>query len=136
MSKPSSDRRSSPRSSQSRTAEAPKRRKFKTMSEGVPVLYNRQRAILRGLGHHLHAVVQIGKEGISEGLLAAVAEVLGQHELIKLKLLETAPGDRHELADELAKECRAALVQVIGRNVILYRPRPLTDPRPSLEMEL
>ena len=40
-----------------------------------------------GLGHHLHAVVQIGKEGISEGLLAAVAEVLGQHELIKLKLL-------------------------------------------------
>jgi hypothetical protein len=59
-----------------------------------------------------------------------------ERELIKIKLLETAPGDRHELAEQLAKDCRAALVQVIGRNLLLYRPRPLTDPRPSLEMEL
>ena len=43
---------------------------------------------------------------------------------------------KHGRAAELAKGCRAALVQVIGRNVLLYRPRPATDPRPSLEMEL
>ncbi len=103
---------------------------------GVPELTNRQRTVLRGLGHHLHPVVQLGKDGISEGLLMAVATVLEQHELIKIKLLETAPGDRHELAEQLAKDCRAALVQVIGRNLLLYRPRPVTDPRPSLEMEL
>jgi RNA-binding protein len=105
-------------------------------AQGAPVLDNRQRTILRGLGHHLQPVVQIGKDGISEGLLSAIATVLEQHELVKLKLLETVPGDRHELATELAKQCRAALVQVIGRNVLLFRPRPLTDPRPSLEMEL
>ena len=45
-----------------------------------------------------------------------MATVLEQHELIKIQLLETAPGDRYELAEQLAKDRRAALVQVIGRN--------------------
>ena len=134
-----------------RSSARPKTKRVTKLSpSGAPELTNRQRTVLRGLGHHLNPVVQLGKDGISEGLLAAVATVLEQHELIKIKLLETAPGDqlikiklletapgdRHELAEQLAKDCRAALVQVIGRNLLLYRPRSLTDPRPSLEMEL
>ena len=149
MSKPSSDRRSATRSSAgpsaargshrpgNRTVETPlPRPRGRSEVQAAPELTNRQRSILRGLGHHLHPIVQVGKEGISEGLLAAIATAMEQHELIKLRLLESVPGDRFELAAELAKGCRAALVQVIGRNVLLYRPRPATDPRPSLEMEL
>jgi len=152
MSKPSADRSSASRSSAkrssasrsvgsraatdrigNRTVETPTKR---PRSVSAPELTNRQRSILRGIGHHLHAIVQVGKDGITEGLLAAIANALEQHELIKIKLLETVSGDRHELSAELAKESRAALVQVIGRNLLLYRPRPETDPRPSLDLEL
>src|SRR4051812_41362797 len=80
----------------------------------APVLTSRQRSQLRKLGHHLDPVVHVGKEGASDGLCAALGRALEQHELLKLKLTESAPGDRHELAADLAAGCGAALVQVLG----------------------
>ena len=58
-----------------------------------------------GLGHHLQPVVQIGKDGISDGVVAAIDIALDQHELLKLRLSENAPGERRELATELAERC-------------------------------
>lgn len=68
--------------------------------------------------------MQIGKEGITEALCDAVAVALLRHELIKLRLAETVDGDRLELAAELSTRNHAALVQVLGRTVLLYRRRP------------
>ena len=90
----------------------------------APVLTTKQRVLLRGLGHHLDPVVQIGKEGITEPLCAAIAVALAHHELIKLRLAESVEGDRHALAAELAARSHAALVQVLGRTLLLYRRRP------------
>ena len=90
----------------------------------APVLTTQQRCLLRGLGHHLDPVVQIGKEGITEPLCAAIAVALARHELIKLRLAESVDGDRHGLAAELAARSHAALVQVLGRTILLYRRRP------------
>lgn len=89
----------------------------------APVLGGRQRSYLRGLGHHLDPVVQVGKDGLSEGLVAALADTLAQHELVKVRLADTVEGDRRQLAAALAVESRAALVQVLGRTLLLYRPR-------------
>lgn len=110
-------------------AAAPKKRKPMTLS-------TRQRAYLRGLGHHLQPVVMLGKEGISAGLLQALDTALDQHELVKLRLSENAPGERHELATGLAEQSVSALVQVLGRIVLLYRRRPeaLRSPRPAIEL--
>lgn len=88
------------------------------------MLTTKQRVLLRGLGHHLDPVVQIGKEGITEPLCAAIAVALAHHELIKLRLAESVEGDRHALAAELAARSHAALVQVLGRTLLLYRRRP------------
>lgn len=90
----------------------------------APVLTTKQRCLLRGLGHHLDPVVQIGKEGITEPLCTAIAVALAHHELIKLRLAESVDGDRHGLAAELAARSHAALVQVLGRTILLYRRRP------------
>ena len=87
-------------------------------------LTGKQRRHLRALGHNLDAIVHIGKEGLSKGALAATAEALLTHELIKVKLGETVNGDRHELAEELAVETDSELVQVLGRVVLLYRQHP------------
>lgn len=94
----------------------------------APVLTTKQRCHLRGLGHHLEPVVQIGKEGITEALCSAVSAALLRHELIKLRIAETVEGERHELATELSARSHAALVQVLGRTVLLYRRRP-SEPR-------
>jgi len=90
----------------------------------APVLTTKQRCLLRGLGHHLDPVVQIGKEGITEPLCAAIAVALARHELIKLRLAESVDGDRHALSAELAARSHAALVQVLGRTILIYRRRP------------
>src|SRR4029078_11848892 len=41
---------------------------------------------LRGLGHHLSPVVQTGKDGITDALVAATRTALSTHELIKVKV--------------------------------------------------
>jgi RNA-binding protein len=91
----------------------------------------KQRRYLRGLGHHLEPVVQVGKEGVSEGLAAALDAALQQHELIKVRLGEHAGEDRHGLAGELARAGGAELVQVLGRTLLLYR-RNVEEPKIKL----
>ncbi|MCC6996640.1 MAG: ribosome assembly RNA-binding protein YhbY [Deltaproteobacteria bacterium] len=88
----------------------------------------KQRRYLRGLGHRLTAVVLVGKEGVSEGLGGALAIALEQHELIKVKLGQNAPEDRHVTADAMAKLTKSELVQVLGSTVLLYRRHP-TEPK-------
>lgn len=80
--------------------------------------------LLRGLGHSLNAVVQIGKEGLSTAVVTQTKGALATHELIKVKLGSESPLDRHETAEALALAADAALVQVIGRTFLLFRASP------------
>lgn len=84
----------------------------------------RARAHLRSLAHSLRPVVQVGSDGLTEGITRATDIALTEHELIKVKLGQGFIGDRKEAARELAAATEADLTQVIGRVVVLYRPRP------------
>ncbi len=84
----------------------------------------KQRRYLRGLGHDLEAVVQVGKEGVTDGVTAALDEALLRHELVKVKLGANTPEDRHDAANELAARTSSELVQVLGKAVLLYKPHP------------
>jgi RNA-binding protein len=88
------------------------------------VLTGKQRRHLRALGHKLSVVVQIGKDGLDDGLVAAVDRALTDHELVKVKVGEGAGLDRHEAAEELAQRTHSELAQVLGNIVLLYRPHP------------
>jgi RNA-binding protein len=87
------------------------------------VLSGKQKRYLRGLGHHLDPVVQIGKEGLSQGLVGAVDAALTQHELIKVRIAESVGDDRHAVAESLAEATESQLAQVLGRTLLLYRRR-------------
>jgi RNA-binding protein len=87
------------------------------------VISGKQKRYLRGLGHHLQPVVQVGKGQVTEGLVSALGAALHDHELIKVKLGETVEGDRNEIGSELATAAEAELVQVLGRTVLLYKRR-------------
>jgi len=81
-----------------------------------------QRKYLRELAHPLKPIVQIGQEGVSEGVLGAVEQALLDHELIKVRMHE--PEDKRGMAAELAERSGACLCGLIGHTAILYRPRP------------
>ena len=89
-----------------------------------PQLDNAQKKLLRALGHELKPVIQIGKEGLTETLLASTDAVLKARELIKVRLGQGAPLERAEAAEALCRTCGAALVQEIGHVLLLYRPNP------------
>ena len=84
-------------------------------------LTSKQKQYLKGLAHPLSPLVQVGKEGITDALSEAVDSALAFHELVKVRVLETAPLERRECAEALAGALRASVVQEIGRVVVLYR---------------
>ena len=79
---------------------------------------------LRGLGHELVPVMNIGKGGITPGVVTETSRALLQHELIKVRVQSEAPVDRKDAAAELADACTAVLAQVIGRTFLLYKRHP------------
>ncbi len=84
----------------------------------------KDRAHLRSMAHELNPVVQIGTDGISEGVTDAVDVALTEHELIKVRVGQNYEGDRKQAGVDLAAATRSELTQVIGRVIVLYRPRP------------
>lgn len=95
-------------------------------------LTGKQNRYLRGLGHHLKPVVYVGKEEVNEAVIAATEEALTAHELIKVKLQEGCLSDRKNVAAELAGATGAAVAQLLGKVILLYRPseeRKITLPK-------
>jgi len=87
-------------------------------------LTGKQRRFLRSQGHHLNAVVQIGKHGISQAFLEAVDQALLDHELIKLRVGQNAVMEPGAAATEIARATGSEVAQVLGSTVLLYRPHP------------
>lgn len=84
---------------------------------------SKQRAYLRGLANTLEPIVHAGKGGISDALIKQADDALAAREIIKGKVLETAPGTARELAEEIAAAVNAQVVQVIGRTFVLFRQK-------------
>ncbi len=81
-----------------------------------------QKKYLRGLAHGLKPVVQIGREGITEGVIRAVDEGLFHHELIKIKFNDIKEKDQKEaITGEVSAKTGSEPVGMIGHTAILYR---------------
>ncbi len=87
-------------------------------------LTGKQRRFLRAEAHSLQPIVMIGKEGLSETVLDATREALLAHELIKIRVLESAPMDRKEVSETLPSLVDAELAGLIGRILVLYKRHP------------
>ncbi len=88
------------------------------------VINKRETRHLRALGHHLSPLAMLGREGAADSVLAAINEVLRKRELVKIKLQNNCSLDRQEAAAIVSSASGAAVVQVIGRIILLYRPNP------------
>jgi RNA-binding protein len=93
----------------------------------MTILSSRERKALRGRGHHLEPVVRVGQAGIHPGVIHKIEIELRIHELIKIKVGQGAPLGAKEAAPLLVEQTGAALVQVIGGVILLYKERPPED---------
>ena len=84
---------------------------------------SKQRAYLRGLANTMEPVLHAGKGGISDAMIKQADDALEARELIKGKVLETAPATAREVAEEIAAKVNAEVVQVIGRTFVLFRQK-------------
>ncbi len=82
------------------------------------------RRALRGHGHRLSPIVQIGKAGVTKGVVKQVEQALADHELIKLRVDADCPADRFAVADDLAERPGVNVVQIIGGAILLYKRDP------------
>lgn len=91
---------------------------------GFNLLSGKQKRYLRGLASTMDAVVQVGKNGVNDSVLFSLNEALTARELVKVKVLKNCLEEVAEVAEALAEASGAEIAQVIGRNVLLYRPHP------------
>lgn len=87
----------------------------------------KEKKAFRARGHHLKPVVLVGKEQLSPAVVGAIDAALTTHELIKVKLLDSCTVEKNDAARLMSVQTGAALIQRIGRTVLLYRPRPDED---------
>lgn len=85
------------------------------------MLSSKQRAYLRGLANAIDPILHAGKGGVSDAMIKQADDALTARELLKGRVLETAPADPRETAETIAAAVNAEVVHVIGRTFVLYR---------------
>ena len=88
-------------------------------------LSNKQISKLKSLAQRLEPVVYVGKAGVTDELLAAIEQALGDHELIKIKFT-ACKEEKESLASEMATRTHSEPVWIVGHVAVLYRAQ--TDP--------
>ena len=87
----------------------------------------RERAHLKARAHALEPRVQIGHGGLTDKVVAEIDRTLTAHELIKVKILADRDA-RDEIAEAMSARADAAIVQQVGKVVVLWRPNPEEAP--------
>lgn len=85
------------------------------------MLTGKQRSFLRGKANKMNPYVHIGKEGLNESVYEKIDEVLDDHELVKIRILDNSLEDIDKVAEKINNKMGSELVQIIGNVFIIYR---------------
>ncbi len=84
-------------------------------------LTSKQKQFLRSIGTELVPVVNIGKEGVTPTVVDSARDAVTKRELIKVRVLQNAPEEPKDAIGRLTERMDADLVQVIGRNGLIFK---------------
>lgn len=85
------------------------------------MLTSKQRAELRAQANTLETTLMIGKENITDAVIAEADKQLTARELVKGKVLEAAMMTPREACDAICEATGADGVAVIGTKFVIYR---------------
>ena len=94
---------------------------LKIIQKGYIMLTSKQRSKLKAMASRIDAVIQIGKEGITDNLIRSVSQALEARELVKVSVLNNCEFTAKEICGEFAEKLFAEPVQAIGNKIVLYR---------------
>ena len=84
-------------------------------------LTGKQKSFLRSKGMTIEPVVMIGKERLTPTVVQSAAEAIKKRELIKVRVLQNCIDEPKDVITMLAERTDSNLVQVIGRNGLLFK---------------
>lgn len=85
------------------------------------MLTSKERADLRAKANTLDTTLIVGKDGVSDALVAETEILLTSHELVKGKVLETALMSPREASEAICEATGADGVACIGNKFVIYR---------------
>lgn len=85
------------------------------------MLTGKQKRFLRAKANRLKPIFQVGKIGVNENMVAQIIDALEKHELMKVSILQNCEDDKEVVAQQLADGTEASVVQIIGKNIVLYK---------------
>ena len=85
------------------------------------MLTSKERAELRAQANTIDTTLIVGKDGVSENVIAEAENLLTARELVKGKVLETALMSAREVSDEICAATGADGVSCVGSKFVIYR---------------
>ena len=85
------------------------------------MLTSKERAELRAQANTLETTLMVGKDGVTEAVIAEADNQLTARELVKGKVLENAMLTPREVCEAICEETGADGVAVIGTKFVIYR---------------
>ena len=85
------------------------------------MLTSKERPELRAQANSLDTTLMVGKDGVTDALIAEADNQLTARELVKGKVLENAMLTPREVCDAICEETGAEGVSVIGTKFVIYR---------------
>ena len=85
------------------------------------MLTSKQRAELRAQANDLDTTLIVGKDGVTDAVIAEAENLLTARELIKGKVLETALMSAREVSDAICEATGADGVSCVGYKFVIYR---------------
>lgn len=83
---------------------------------------SKERAKLRAEANGLDPIFQIGKEGVTDAVVAQLEDTFNTRELFKIKVhLESSPEEPKEIAQKISEATGCDIIQVIGGTIVVFR---------------
>ena len=85
------------------------------------MLTSKQRAEFRAQANTLETTLMVGKDGVTENVVAEADKLLTARELVKGKVLESALMSAREVSDAICEATGADGVSCVGNKFVIYR---------------
>ena len=85
------------------------------------MLTSKPRAEFRAQANSLETTLIVGKEGVTEAVIAEADHLLTARELVKGKVLETALMSAREVSDEICEATGADGISCVGYKFVIWR---------------
>ena len=85
------------------------------------MLTSKQRSEFRAQANELETTLMVGKEGVTENVIAEADRLLTARELVKGKVLESALMSAREVSDAICEATGADGISCVGSKFVIYR---------------